>query len=178
MARPRISRENCRRPGARCKGKELGVAFATLYGTALAQMTLPGESSLAFRIALLAPDLATTRGVAPPDPELRFWAEIAHGAPTRDSAPSPRAGVIAAGFETGSDPGRSTRARRLSAIKQLYRFRLRGRAARPTTRRSRSRARAATRRLPKTLTRTRSTGFWTPRATTGRARPTGCATPA
>ena len=45
---------------------------------------------------------------------------------------------------TIAGPGQATRARRLSAIKQLYAFRVRGRAARRTTRRCDQRALAAT----------------------------------
>ncbi len=82
------------------------VAFARLYGGALARMDLTGETArLANRIALIAPDYRETAArFAPVSADERLWQAIALGETTDVTGATPRARAVLAAFQGAPVP--------------------------------------------------------------------------
>jgi hypothetical protein len=85
----------------------LGVAFAELYGAALAGIALPPRAqSLAFRIGLLSPEYESIATAARPlDETERFLAGLARGTPPAELADSALKQAIARAFAAGAASG-------------------------------------------------------------------------
>lgn len=85
---------------ARMQEMELEVAFAMLYGAALAGMDLPGEAGqIAFRVGLLSPDYeAVAQAHAPKDPTEAFLIAVAKGQLAGVVPPDRMARAIAPAF--------------------------------------------------------------------------------
>lgn len=88
------------------KEAELEVPFATLYGPALAKLTLSGEAaSVARTVMLLSPDYAKlTKGRSATDPDAAFALALAQGTPDKAPATSDMAHAILDGFTTPQIP--------------------------------------------------------------------------
>ena len=85
---------------------DLGVAFASLYSTALMRLALPGQASdLAYGIALLGPDYeaaAQAHGAAHPD--MAFVTALAQGQLEQAEPSDPVQEAIRQGFMAGGAP--------------------------------------------------------------------------
>lgn len=91
---------------AQMKDGELEVPFATLYGTALAHLSLKGEAASAAReVMLLSPDYEKlTQGLKPTDPRDTFLLALARGSLTGVPAPDVLDAAIAQAFTTPTLP--------------------------------------------------------------------------